>query len=139
MTISSDQKNNLGLVRVYCFPMEITAAGSSLVSFAHGWHSELDGDPLSPHRWSDAVDAAINIPKINFSPLHSSKVNVELDAIPYLPPNGVGFQDVFLFLDGAVLAGFRLYDGEIKSFKGHFANPINNNPFSQIRILCFFL
>jgi hypothetical protein len=116
--------------------IEITPEGSSLINFTHGWHSELEGDSHSPHRWSVDMDAAIQIPKISTSPLRKGLVHVELDAIPYLPARGPGHQDVLISLDGAMVAGIRLYRGEVKTFSGHFVNPINYNSFSQIR---FFL
>jgi hypothetical protein len=63
-------------------------------------------------------------------------IHVELEAIPYLPFRGPGFQDVVIFLDGALVAGIRLYNGEVKTFSGIFAAPTNQNAFSQVR---FFL
>jgi hypothetical protein len=114
--------------------MEFTAAGSGLITFSHGWHNEVEGDSLSPHRWSIDPDTAIKIPKLNVSPLLQSNLSVEIDAIPYLPAVGPGFQDVIIFLDGALAAALRLYNGEIKTFRGHYSNPINNNPFSEIRM-----
>ena len=116
--------------------LEISPEGSSLINFAHGWHTDLEGDSHSPHRWSVNVDAAILIPKISTSPLRKGLVHLELDAIPYLPAHGPGHQDVIISLDGAWVAGIRLYRGEVRTFSGYFANPINYNSFSQIR---FFL
>lgn len=114
--------------------VEITPEGSSLFNFTHGWDAELEGDPHSPHRWSVEVDAAIQIPKISASPLRKGVIHLELDAIPYLPPHGPGHQDVMIALDGAMISLIRLYTGEVKTFSGYFANPMNHNSFSQIRL-----
>lgn len=114
----------------------ITPEESPQIRFMHGWHNEIEGNPASPHRWSVGVDAAIEIPKILPSPLRKGQIIVELSAIPYLPFRGPGFQDVVIFLDGALVAGIRLYDGENKIFSGLFAAPVNQNTTSQIR---FFL
>jgi len=108
--------------------------GSNLISFDHGWHPELEGDPHSPHRWSTALDSAITVPKLSPSPLRKGLVNVELDAIPYIPTRGPGCQDVIIFLDGSLVCGMRLYDAEVKTFSGYFSNAQNNSTFSQIRV-----
>jgi len=114
----------------------ISPEETTQIRFAHGWSTELEGDPLSPHRWSVAPDAGIEIPKVTPSPLRMGLINVELEAIPYLPFRGPGFQDVIMFLDGALVAALRLYDGEVKTYSGIFAAPMSQNAFSQVR---FFL
>jgi len=112
----------------------ISPKDSNLISYQQGWHTEVEGNPLSPHRWSINVDASIQIPKLSPSPLRKGLIHVELDAIPYIPPRGPGHQDALIFLDGSLVCCFRLYDGDVKTFSGYFSNPTNNNFFSQIRI-----
>ena len=118
------------------YSVEVTPQDTNLINFTHGWHSELEGDLHSNYRWSVELDAAIQIPKISSSPLRKGLIHLELDAIPYTSTRGPSHQDVIICLDGSIVAGIRLHKGEVKSFNGMFANPINYSSFSEIR---FFL
>ena len=113
--------------------MEIFAAGSNLVTFGDGWHDQLEGDPTSPHRWTVGLDASIRVPKITSNPLMRGALQIELDAVPYLPPNSVPYQDVLLFVDGTMASAIRLHDGDVKRLETDYPFPSAQTPFSNIR------
>lgn len=113
--------------------VEITPSGSNFVTFKQGWHSDLEGDPISPHRWSVGLDATIQIPKLSSSPIQQGLFTIELDAIPYLPKTVTAYQDVIIFLDGSLISCIRLYDADVKKVTGQFSNPVNHNPFSLLK------
>ena len=114
--------------------MEILAAGSNLVSFGVGWHDVLEGDPSSPLRWTVGLEASIRIPKLTYNPLMKNTLHIELDAVPYLPPNGQPYQDVVIFLDGAIVSCIRLHDGDIKRVATDYPSLQSQSPFSSIKL-----
>ena len=112
---------------------EIAPWDSELITFQEGWHTDLEGTPQSPYRWSVNLDASIKIPKIPRSPLDKGLIYIELDAIPYLPKNGPGYQDVIMFIDGSLVSCLRFTVGEVKTCTGYFGSSMSQNSFSQIR------
>lgn len=114
--------------------MDILAAGSNLVAFGSGWHDELEGDLSSPLRWTVGLEASIRIPKFTYNPFMKSILHIELDAVPYLPPNAPPYQDVLIFIDGVMASCIRLHDGDVKRVSTDYPSPIIQTPFSNIKL-----
>ncbi len=116
--------------------MIISPSGDSLVSFLGGWQNALEGDSISPHRWSTSSVAQIQTGKISPSIVGAGRFELTIDAIPFLPKSGPGFQEVILFVDGLLLTSIRFYDADPKHVAGNLSLPSNPSPFS---ILSFYL
>lgn len=115
--------------------MIISPSGDALITFLGGWHTVLEGDSISPHRWSISSVAQIQTSKILPSIVGTGKFEISIDAIPFLPKSGPGYQDVILFLDGLLLTSIRFHDADVKYLSGNLVLPSNTSPFS---ILSFY-
>lgn len=114
--------------------MIVSASGDSLVTFLEGWQSGLEGDSSSPHRWSVSSVAQIQTSKISPSIVGSNKFEMTVDAIPFLPKSGPGYQEVIFFLDGLMMTSIRFYDADLKTVKGNLVLPSIPSPFSILSL-----
>jgi hypothetical protein len=116
--------------------INISPLGDSNVTFLQGWEEELEGETTAPHRWTLSLFSQIQIQKVSPSTLGINTFELTIDAIPFLPKSGPGFQDVIVFLDGLLLTSIRLYDADPKFVKGKINLPSLVSPFS---LLSFYL
>lgn len=112
--------------------MIISSSGDALTTFLEGWQGELEGDTTSPHRWSISSVSQIQIRKLSPSALGTNRFELTIDAIPFLPRSGPGFQDVIIFLDGLLLTSIRFYDADPKNVRGKLILPNVTSPFSLL-------
>ena len=112
--------------------MIISPSGDALVTFLEGWQDGLEGDATSPHRWSISSVSQIQISKLTPSAIGTHSFELTVDAIPFLPKSGPGFQDVIVFLDGILLTAIRFYDADPKFAKGRLSLPSSMSPFSLL-------